>query len=215
VLNRFVTAVFVIGSAALLYQYLSTVETSRTKSHASLERTTLETRVPATDEVPEENIAAFSPVDDPGNLPQVVREPDADSSGDIRDNPVIADENRLVTVDNITGLFFQDGDETMQLIYDAAREQGSDPNWSGRAASDVEAILASSGIDEFSKERIVECYVTVCIVEFLDSALFGFEPKLTTEEFAAGEFERVLWYRLYQKDAAYLFLLLPEFEHRR
>ncbi len=121
----------------------------------------------------------------------------------------------VISTENFNRFFYSDAEEATTAMLQAAEEQEYDIEWSSLAMDVVNDSLEKAGTRSHSATWTVDCHTTICVVEFPDSALDGYDTRPTIKMLEGGIFERAVWYRRYKDDFAYLFVVLPEFSYDR
>ena len=122
-------------------------------------------------------------------------------------------QDTLITAENVGMRLYANTEETVTALLRATDEQDYEPAWSSRATDTVNSTLIESGIRKHAEDWNVDCRATICTITFPDSALTSFDEAAATSLFEQSMFERVLWYRQYHKDTAYLFLVTSQFTY--
>lgn len=122
---------------------------------------------------------------------------------------------RVITTENVNMFFALRSEAAAREILHAAEEQEYDFEWSSLAMDTVNKALEETGVRDHSSEWTVDCHSTICVVEFPDSALSDYDTKQATRMLEVEIFERVIWYKRYKDNIAYLFVMLPEFSYDR
>jgi len=127
-----------------------------------------------------------------------------------------SDRERIITTENITLFFYAEPLAASQVLFRAAESQEYDLVWSGQATGAVNEILVATGLREHANDWTIDCRTTICIVQFPDTALADYDHEDATKMLGGGDpFGRVIWFRRYKDNAAYLFLMRSDFEFDR